>query len=592
MNSRLVTFVLINLIKLISSQNNYKNIFKCDDHPDLYPEAMVTFNNQTIVYAEGFLFRAKMAAHRIPVLIDEEELISPLARVAFKAAFAESGKDYVIILRNNQICQCSKSDHKCSGCLRVYKNYRQTADYDIQSVGNFDEHGGKIVIVHLDKSKNGKTFESVLDLVTNKTIRRADRKHQVAPTAMALVKKKNEQESAMLVCFKSLCGYYDVNVYKANPVVVDKKVNYFWSRSWLGCQPELCFDGSLDGAFMWKDKITLLMGRWATSFPSFPGGAPVYVRTLDLRLPNAHFDAAFTARDRHHAVDSYYLFEDTFVHIMKAGEKAEVHAIGNKFPQTSGPVDAAFTDDSGLAYLLQGKVVTQYLYDGTVWKSNVKTEIGTRWRHLPIKTEAALNVKGKFYFFKDNFYYNIEFVDGSNMATAPKLMQGDLYQCQDQRIADIAGKILNIHNIAQLKTYRQNLIGAPSGEPETVLTTGPMLATTPTGPASTDGPPDDRTRNIGLIVGLVLALVAVILGICITLYLVLKRRSAPKSFSRSSQGHEPISDLKRELSKTKSLSLRSSQKMSRNVAPSALVSAVLEPENKGVIPVAGSEAVA
>ncbi|KAI1282101.1 hypothetical protein HDE_13166 [Halotydeus destructor] len=597
------TFSLICLIAAINCASSAFDLLNCQLERTAEPEAIVSVSNEIRIFSKNVTITAKNTFNYSPQLISQKKSTDSFKR-KLQAVYADS-ESTVSLLTTRNICQCPWNAGRCTLWEPLASTIPSITTSDrILTAGGLDKHGDRILVTYNSSNQAtqivyDKTTKSVVSTVQLPSVK-------VAPSLISFVKSSGANSVTLLVCQGKLCGYHEVNPNALQPIVMDKKVNYFWSRVWLGCAAEICFDCSLDGALRFTNKdIKLFKGRWSFSYDKFSKGIDFSSQPYgdDARFPDGQFEGAFSTRTTH-AVPLYYYFQGDNVYAVPSNRKSSDPVtpkarISSTFPGLSGPVDAAYSDDSGTAFILQGTSVHEFSFANGAWKKVVDSAFHSKWPGLPADIEAAVNVDGVIYFFKNNFYYELI----KSAILEPKLVQGNLFDCNDRDITKYVGGVLNITNIKQLQDYREQFKARPAAEPSTGSTGSPGATGSSESGGETGSPvtvansPTPSRSSVGPIVGMTIAFLLVLSCLAYGISSYLKKKGSKPSRGQAkfpvfkpAEKSKVDSDAGSETGESETDASQAPSGVQSSAASEAKSNVSMVPKRKGVVSIAESQA--
>lgn len=232
---------------------------------------------------------------------------------------------------------------------------------------------------------------------------------------------------------------------------------YIWRSSsiWIGCPPEICFDGQVDAvASVDENTIHLIRGKytWHCRLPlTTTSNEPTPTRHLYLSGSSLGFvDAAVEFGN-----NRLYVIVGQRIQLFRNNALEQGAAsIANLIAGYPMPIDAAFRIDDKY-YLISENRYSAYEIDVQSAITAVKEEENTllinKWPGLPLEIDAATNLKDNVAFFSGNFVFLASRTRRSKVKM--ELIQNTLFPCQNTFYRDTA-KALQLSNFQDFKTYR------------------------------------------------------------------------------------------------------------------------------------------
>ncbi|KAI1290725.1 hypothetical protein HDE_07857 [Halotydeus destructor] len=242
----------------------------------------------------------------------------------------------------------------------------------------------------------------------------------------------------LLVFFQDIVGIHEVDLLNFNqPIVINAtNVNYRSSSDWLGCEPEFCFDATVDGA---SDGIAGTLRLYHGEYIWTIDGERVSV----IRGLFHNLDAVF-----YHNGQTYH-FKDG--DIVTTGDIFTPHPISKYFKNRDQPVEAAFHYNN-LTWLINDGTYVAYQFSNSIFTEYSGANY-SMFQSLPLAIDGAAVYEGRVHFFSDNFHYlrSDNEHSGDAMLTQ-KFAKSDCnsryYQQSNQ------AKLLGIRNKQQFRAYR------------------------------------------------------------------------------------------------------------------------------------------
>ncbi|KAI1282147.1 hypothetical protein HDE_13104 [Halotydeus destructor] len=272
------------------------------------------------------------------------------------------------------------------------------------------------------------------------------------------------KDNDVIAFFGPLVGLYEHAEQPILPVILQQTKKYWLSRAWLGCEPDLCFDGSVDAASSDGQYLELYKGKHIVK---------VNMATKGVRItaPKSWYfvDAAFRQNGSLTVLTGHHQY--TFP---KVGPASHM-----EFPDRVGKTEeAAFSIDDAIYLIYEGEVRIFRTYVPEVARTTVL------WPELPDRTlDGAAKFDGYVYLFMGDYYYRTPYpVLETNRVRGPFSTQFDLLNCKDDYYEKSpAAKALDIHDTETFKSYISQFQPRP-----TIRTTTPSLDTKPVTKSTTE----------------------------------------------------------------------------------------------------------
>ncbi|KAI1281945.1 hypothetical protein HDE_13171 [Halotydeus destructor] len=501
----LIAAILLFTSRSLCQQYDFDDPLDCAGNPSYVPRAMVSYNEHIKIFETDLLTQSlRDLKDGVPRLIQQKKL----QYAQYFGGFAGPDTSYRLFKTGraryqygfeHYVCHCDHRYHECErNCTQTYDQFFKflpnVFTQNPQSVISATDLDETSILVVFDDpnvmgvfSPDGHQLEPFVSYPAGK----------LPPLAMANIRQNGPQNVTLLLCFYDLCGEHQVNPRNlTTPLAPDRSRPYFSARLLLGCETDLCFDGSFDAATYVtrndKSAMLLIRGNYLYELDGFQRNrAPPVGNILQhWGMPRRTYDAAFRTRTSRTS-----LFH---IHYLICGDEifysrdpswtavASTENVATTFSRFRGHVDAALTLDNGTLLLLQGQVVYRYSPKPLTWSFVDKVKISYLHPNVPSNIEAALNNNGTLYFFKSSHYYtyNLE----SNMLTGPLMVQTNAYKCDKD--GDYVGAVkgfFGINTMQQFVDYKKQFFDQPT----TTTTIKPTTST------STRSPTKAPYRTIG-----------------------------------------------------------------------------------------------
>ncbi|KAI1308980.1 hypothetical protein HDE_00245 [Halotydeus destructor] len=290
-------------------------------------------------------------------------------------------------------------------------------------------------------------------LIIKKLDKMADGRKQ-NPTGLNFLWDKKSRYHC-LVFFDTIYGVHDEELDTLKtPVVIRKTIDYQLSNTWLGCDPDLCFDGRVD--FAYHDQGFIVMGR---------GHSRWRINLNNTTAPEVLMREKWIADDVIKSHNAKYIIDGktTTVEVYNSNTLANTKRL---FKDTPLPIEAAFALDTSKFYLIYGKEAAIFS------RKNVYSF--ERDRLVPLRDvfnffEDSIDAADSdgnriIYVFSKNHYYTHDVE--TNITSPPMSMQKNLFTCHDSFYSSSkASAMLDITNFEEFEQYRLQF--APTSEQTT-----------------------------------------------------------------------------------------------------------------------------
>ncbi|KAI1282102.1 hypothetical protein HDE_13167 [Halotydeus destructor] len=351
-------------------QNDFEDPYDCAGDPKGLPGAMVSFNtSSTIFTTDRVTFAYRHLKDGVPRLVNQRK--RKKVNASYVAAFANININYRLFKADKTICSCKQKLNLCGNCNETFDQFFKFAPnvqspQEVKSATDLD--GARILFV-FDKplvmgvfSPDGRQLKPLVYFPFGK----------MAPSSMSNIRRNGPNSVTLLLCFDQLCGEHDIDLRNLKkPLIPDHSRPYFWSRLWLGCATDVCFDGSFDTAtYVTRNKkptMLFIRGNYMYSLERFHQDAAPPSGTLlqQMQIQRKNYDAAFRTRNEkaHHYLisDETILYsQDEFAYDKGKNFPHSLLDMNSMFSGFTGLVDAALTLDNGTLQLFQGNLVHFY----------------------------------------------------------------------------------------------------------------------------------------------------------------------------------------------------------------------------------------
>ncbi|KAI1305322.1 hypothetical protein HDE_01570 [Halotydeus destructor] len=294
--------------------------------------------------------------------------------------------------------------------------------------------------------------------------------HRTA-TALASIGVRNGAE-LLIVAFDELVGLYDYDSMENSELVISRKIDYRSSYDWLGCEPDFCFDASLDGATaVTSDEFVLYRGNHVVDLQYNIHSATstkFWIDSIEKMFPlNGTYPSFITSRDDQCAVSSNTT--------MAASCGTLFGNLSLISPQLY--IDAIFILPNAVdTYVVRGD---QYILYHTYQSNFTYKERGfirDLYSGLPDKIDGATQHKEYILFIRDDFVHWAKVVELKQNATVFKttLVQEFFKNgaCNDNFYATSGpAQTLEISTFEEFKYYRMSSSITTTTRHTTVSTT-------------------------------------------------------------------------------------------------------------------------
>lgn len=470
------------LIDLITPQT-----FNCASKQVLTVNEVILRNNIYEVFYENFQFNVKKRLeHRISAVTDTNSEVDISARVRFSYAIQERFVDAILVdpligdvmFKRNGHCvwnagrqttcdQTTSNTYPFAGLKNVRLGFTLKRVHSVSRMPTFENQHYIVTVTanvcHNMTSGVCRRFETdaklhvILDQALNQitTVNYSVGFTDALPTALVYI-----DSNRFMVFFGPFWSLYIINIPLVSAIMIDPTLRHRLSNSWLGCPPQLCFEGDIDAAVTMGNDTLLFRAQHFYRTPQ-PLSSRVPINTFyhvnsEFQGANGHVDAAAFIGGQ------IYLFQRRFFSVFDVTTKQRVSgpvsiAIGFDLPGVH--VDAAITTGNTL-YLFHEELISEYTLNGRnkpTLQPNSNNRLNQYFDGSPRDIHAALAVaNNRIYLFKGDFYYeSVGITRGGKVQ--PKLAAGNLYQCLDSFYTDIeADKHLNIRSLVEFEAYALN----------------------------------------------------------------------------------------------------------------------------------------
>ncbi|KAI1281948.1 hypothetical protein HDE_13172 [Halotydeus destructor] len=251
----LIAAILLFSGRSLCQQNDFDDPLDCAGYPSYVPRAMVSYNEHIKIFETNLLTQSlRDLKDGVPRLIQQKKL----QPAQYFGGFAGPDTSYRLFKTGrakyqhgseNYVCHCDHRYHDCEdNCTQTYDQFFKflpnvKSPLRVLSATDLDET--IILVAFMDPmvmgvfSPDGRQLEPFVKYPAGK----------MPPLAMANIRQNGPQNVTLLLCFHSLCAEHQVNPRNlTTPLTPDRSRPYFWARLLLGCETDLCFDGSFDAA--------------------------------------------------------------------------------------------------------------------------------------------------------------------------------------------------------------------------------------------------------------------------------------------------------------------------------------------------------
>ncbi|KAI1305320.1 hypothetical protein HDE_01572 [Halotydeus destructor] len=278
-----------------------------------------------------------------------------------------------------------------------------------------------------------------------------------SPTALTSIRLKKGQVEVLLVAFDELVGLYDYDSILNSELMISRKIDYRSSHGWLGCEPDFCFDASIDGATaVSSDEFVLRRGNYVVDLQyqiHSETSAKFWIDSIEKISPlndTSPVWSFITSRDDLCAI---------------ASNTTTAASCGTLFENLSLIsstlyIDAIFMLPNAVdIYVVRGDQYILYHTDQSNFTYKEHGFIHDLYSGLPDKIDGATQHKEYILFIQDNFVHWAKVVELKQNATVFKttLVQ-EIFEngaCDDDFYANSGpAQTLDISTFKEFKEYR------------------------------------------------------------------------------------------------------------------------------------------
>ncbi|KAI1282148.1 hypothetical protein HDE_13105 [Halotydeus destructor] len=292
------------------------------------------------------------------------------------------------------------------------------------------------------------------------------------------------KDNDVIAFFGPLVGLYEHSKQPILPIYLQKTRKYWLSRAWLGCEPDLCFDSSIDAVSNDGQYLELYKAKHIVK-------VNMATKAVSITTPAKGYFVDAAIRDK----DDLYLFINNKAYkLEKSGSISQV-----RYFSKNGNTQAGFMINKtywNTFYLI-------YKGDVTILDHSLRSDpIKDLWPDLPEKTvDGATAFKGFIYFFFGDYYYRTSsLVNKTNPVNGPFLTQFDLLDCKNDYYKNsVAAQALGIVDKVAFKFYISQFKPKPStatSSPETTPSTDDSTGSTRSPERSTANEPSNSTQPV------------------------------------------------------------------------------------------------
>ncbi|KAI1305321.1 hypothetical protein HDE_01573 [Halotydeus destructor] len=301
-------------------------------------------------------------------------------------------------------------------------------------------------------------------------LKQARKLSNMPATTLMRLKHSNEQYDILVVGFGEMVGQYNYSSSENTELIISRAINYRSTRPWLGCPPDICFDGRIDGATTVDSKGTIHLFR------------SLYQVDSNFKLSPHPFELDSIERiiPLNSSYPQYYL--TTFVNMCTLGQNGNIKVactrlfgnlsmFANKYT-----IDAIFAlPKKNRVYLVFDNLYATYLENNHTFVYYDDGILIDLWPDLPQTIDGATVVGDRVLFFQDNFVYNVRISDlGQDVSTFNVSLLQEIFvngNCDDQYYKKSASsQLLNVSTFEEFKEYRMQFETiAPKTEKPTTI---------------------------------------------------------------------------------------------------------------------------
>ncbi|KAI1305323.1 hypothetical protein HDE_01571 [Halotydeus destructor] len=342
-----------------------------------------------------------------------------------------------------------------------------------------------------------------------------------SPTALTSMDLQIGSDDVLTVAFDELIGSYRYNVINNTELILSNKMNYQLSRYWLGCKPDFCFDGTIDGATASGSGKDVLLYR----------GLHKVNTNYDFTEEKAEVDSIeqLTPKD---STSPYYLSSYDNQCTVK-GTTSPCRNIFYRLISVSkiATIDAILgSPKTGKVYLIYEDKYAVYTESALTFRYENHGTLSDIWSGLPTKISGATTVGNHVIFIQDNFVYWTDMPQNGETASVFKVsLIQEIFAdgvCNDDHYSQSASsQKLNISTFQEFKRYRMQFEPKRSATKTTVAKSGP------------------KRKNNKYILLLILGFIALMICVLLAWLLMKKEQILDKTVMLSTSNAKMINTL-------------------------------------------------
>ncbi|KAI1309069.1 hypothetical protein HDE_00252 [Halotydeus destructor] len=429
------------------------------------PDAVLLTANETRVYKDSYVHNLIHQPQRMPVIIKTSNISDETnfpSYVSIKAVVQNEKRRYFVEDKSKFAMMCTDILHSC----QLIEIKSPTRSFKLKNLSAAAAVSQGYFLAFVDGE--GEEYQAIMDdlsvfLHTQKLDKMADGRKR-NPTGLSVYGMAGNKYRCV-VFFDVIYGFHihDLDNF-TEPVVMRKTLDYRLSNTWLGCDPELCFDARVD--FAYHDQGSIVMGSGRSRWRIDPSK-----RTGPHALKQDTWAADSIDKRAHLAI----VFRENMATVNDSGREKK-YVTKDTFKEMNSAVEAAFSMETSQISLISDQSV--YIYKLTSFFST-KPYNFYHIRTIPLRSmfntfektiDAAESISGTTYLFRRNHFYshNVK----KNITSTPMLIQNSLFPCSDSFYSSFkASQMLSITNAEQFKQYRMQFVATNSTEVTTSSST-------------------------------------------------------------------------------------------------------------------------
>ncbi|KAI1305335.1 hypothetical protein HDE_01557 [Halotydeus destructor] len=267
---------------------------------------------------------------------------------------------------------------------------------------------------------------------------------QESATALTSFSVKKE---TLLVFFGSIAGIYQYDSAMNTALSVSRNVNYQSSQRWLDCEPDYCFDGSIDGATEMHNQlgVEVYQGKYSIVFSKANQQTQFQKGAIDSieKLSNSYLTSIGPMCD---IIKAKFICTDTFHNLSVISSEG---TIGASF----------YLQKTSDLYLISDNQHVRYMELNNTFSYLENGLLADLWPGLPQEIDGAASIGDSVIFIVDHFVFAVK---ASSMRQRDSIITTSLIQeyfsssnCTDKyyKSSDSSRK-LNISTFKEFKEYR------------------------------------------------------------------------------------------------------------------------------------------